>query len=68
MEAAIHRPDRSVPETFEEEAALEGYYRFIRSPHVDDMALLEPHFDATAARAAKLGPVLCLVPARHHGV
>ena len=60
VEAAIHRPERSVPEMFEEEAALEGYYRFIRSPHVDDMALLKPHFEASAARAAKLGHVLCL--------
>ena len=60
VEAAIHRPDRSIPETFEEEAGLEGYYRFIRSPYVDDMALLMPHFEATAERAAKLGHVLCL--------
>ena len=56
----MYRPDRSVPETFEQEAALEGYHHFIRSPYINDMALLEPHFNATAARGAELGRVLCL--------
>ena len=60
IDAMAHRPDASVPEAFEEEAELEGYYRFIRNPNIDDEALLAPHFEATGARSAKLDHVLCL--------
>lgn len=60
VEAMTRRPDRSVPETFEDEAAQEGYYRFIRNPSVTDEALFEPHFEATAERAESLEHVLCI--------
>ena len=60
VDAMSHRPDATVPETFEEEAAQEGYYRFVRNPDVQDRALLHPHFEATGQRAAKLEHALCL--------
>ena len=63
VDAITHRPDATVPETFEEEAGQEGYYRFIRNPNIDDAALLQPHFEATGQRAAKLDHVLC-----HHDI
>lgn len=59
VEALKRRPDRSVPEALEDDAAKEGYYRFVRNPHVDDEALWEPHFEATARRAEQLDHVLC---------
>ena len=60
MEALTRRPDRSIPDALEDEAAQEGYYRFIRSEHVESAALLEPHIEATAARAETLPHVLCV--------
>ena len=59
VDAMTHRPDRTVPETFDEASAQEGYYRFIANPEVEDRALYRPHFEATAQRAAKLEHVLC---------
>ena len=59
VDAMTHRPDATVPETFEEDASQEGYYRFVRNPDVEHEALLRPHFEATGQRAAKLDHVLC---------
>lgn len=58
--ALKHRPDASVPEALEDEAAQEGYYRFIRNPSVDYGSLTEPHYQASAERAEQLDTVLCL--------
>ena len=60
VDAVSHRPDSSVPEALEDGAEQEGYYRFVRNPNVDDEALFEPHFEATAERAEKLDEVLCI--------
>lgn len=60
VEALCRRPDRSVPEAFEDKAGREGYYRFMRNPHIDEEALWEPHFEATANRAEVLGHALCI--------
>jgi hypothetical protein len=42
------------------EAEVEGFYRFMVNPRVDAQALLTPHLDASAARAAQLDEVLAL--------
>jgi hypothetical protein len=60
VEALTRRPDRSIPEALEDEAAQEGYYRFVRNPNIEPSALLEPHILATAARAQMLDHVLCI--------
>jgi hypothetical protein len=60
VDALSRRPDRSIPEALEDEAAQEGYYRFIRNPNVESEALLEPHIKATARRAEHLSHVLCI--------
>jgi len=60
MEALARRPDRSIPDALGDEAAQEGYCRFIRSEHIEPDALLEPHIEATEARAETLPHVLCV--------
>jgi hypothetical protein len=60
VEALGRRPDRSIPDALEDEAAQEGYYRFIRNPNIEPDALLEPHIEATVARAEALPHVLCI--------
>ena len=60
VDADSHSPDRSVPEALEDGAEQEGDCRFVRNPNVDDKALFEPHFEATAERAEKLDEVLCI--------
>lgn len=59
VDTLIQRPDRTVPETFGDEAKQEGYYRFIRSPHVEADSLFLPHFQASSRRAESVGHVLC---------
>jgi hypothetical protein len=56
MFAAMRRaPDRSFPQIFPDEAALEAAYRFVNSQHVDWQALLAPEFAKTAHAVAARG-------------
>lgn len=51
-------PDRSFPEMFSNDADLEGFYRFERNGAVTWQAVLQPHIDRTALRAALVEDLL----------
>jgi hypothetical protein len=58
VEAFGAAPDRSLPEIARDSAELEGIYRFLNNDAFSFRDLLEPHFEATAARAAEGGTAL----------
>src|SRR6184192_3106255 len=45
-------PDRSFPALIDDDGELEALYRFVNNERVEPEVLLEPHYRATAARAA----------------
>jgi hypothetical protein len=51
-------PSQSFPRAADDDAELEGIYRFMGSEHIDCAALLEPHIAATVGRAKEAGRVL----------
>jgi len=51
--ALAENPDKSLPEALGTDAALEGAYRFLNNESVAASDILEPHFRATAERAAE---------------
>jgi hypothetical protein len=51
-------PSQSFPRAADDDAELEGIYRFMGSAHIDCAALLEPHVAATVVRAKEAGRVL----------
>ena len=53
-------PRLTIPDAMASEAALEGAYRFFRSPHVTLEALTLAHAEATATRAREVGRVLAI--------
>ncbi len=53
-------PSASFPNAMGDEAALEGFYRFINNDKVTLDALLEPHHDETCARAEAVQSTLVL--------
>ena len=60
VSALWERPDQGFPQAMASEAETEGFYRFMVNPRVDPQALLTPHLEASATRAAQLGEVLAL--------
>jgi len=55
--AVARNPGLSFPKAVGSDAALEGTYRFLGNPEVTTEGILEPHFRATAERAASLDEV-----------
>lgn len=53
-------PSSPLPELFPDESELTGVYRMAKRPHVSELGLLRPHFEATANRCAAVGEVLVL--------
>ena len=60
VDALSTRPADSVPEALADEAAIEGYYRFVRNEAVSSKAIVHPHHRATAARAELVDETLVL--------
>ena len=60
VDALSARPADSVPEALADEAAIEGYYRFVRNEAVSSEAIVDPHHRATATRAELVDEVLVL--------
>lgn len=60
-DALAERPGESLPKAMGSEAALEGAYRFLRNPHVTPERILDPHVQATVARAEASGRVVLAV-------
>jgi hypothetical protein len=60
VEAMSCRPECSIPQIFDDEAGLEGYYRFIDNDNVCWRSIFKPHADATVARAEHFDSVLVL--------
>ncbi len=58
--ALWERPDQGFPQALAAEAEAEGFYRFMVNPRVEAKALLTPHLEASAARAAQLDEVLAI--------
>lgn len=58
--AAATHPGDSFPDQAGSEASLEGTYRLLGNLHVNPKAVLAPHIERTAARAAALGTVLAV--------
>ena len=52
------KPSASFPTQMGSEAGLEGLYRFVGNPRVDPAAIMQPHRDLAAARAAEHGDVV----------
>lgn len=50
--AVAAQPSASFPKCFLDSADLEGFYRFVNNRRVTHAELLQPHYEATAARAA----------------
>lgn len=53
-------PSESFPNQMEDDAALEGLYRFLGNDQVEFEPLLAPHVAATAERARQAGSVLAI--------
>lgn len=53
-------PDQGFPQAMPSEAEAEGFYRFMVNPRIDPQALLTPHLEATATRAARFQEVLAI--------
>lgn len=53
-------PSKSFPRLMASNAELEGFYRFINSAQFDHKDILQPHIDATMARAGGVGSVLVI--------
>ena len=53
----ILAPSASIPETFQEDAQVQAYYRFTGNSRFSHHDLLEPHFLGVAQRAEQLGHV-----------
>jgi Transposase DNA-binding/Transposase DDE domain len=51
-------PSESFAKVFSSEAQLEGFYRFLRNPHISWKDLLEAHLSASASRACQEEEVL----------
>lgn len=54
------RPDVGFPRAMDDEADLQGFYRFLRNDAVTFDALLTPHVKATLGRCAGRGEVLAI--------
>ena len=54
------KPSESFPSIFSEEAALEGFYRFLRNPSVRWERLLEGHFEQSCSRVASKEEVIMI--------
>lgn len=52
------KPNVGFPMAFANEAASEGFYRFLRNAKVSDERILKPHVDATVTRCAELDSVI----------
>lgn len=60
VSALFDAPDRSFPSAMRSDAELEAAYRFFQNGRVTMDRLLEPHLEATAARARLCSDVLVL--------
>lgn len=57
---AAAKPDAGFPQLVNNDSELEGLYRFLSNPHVSAEAILEPHIEATMARAREAKRVLMI--------
>lgn len=53
-------PGDSLPKSMQDNACLEGAYRFLGSAKVNGEKILEPHIKATAARVREAGVAYCV--------
>jgi hypothetical protein len=60
VEAAARDPSASLPKMMGNESEREAAYRFLSNARVEFDAVLQPHLDQSAERAAKTGCVLAL--------
>lgn len=51
ISALSAKPTEGFPQIFKTPAELEGWYRFLRNPRVEPDEILQPHVEATCARA-----------------
>jgi hypothetical protein len=58
--AIARKPSASFAKMCPNEADREGLYKFIRNPHLEWSALLDPHIEQTISRAKDSGSVLVL--------
>src|SRR2546421_5329898 len=58
--AIAHEPAASLPAQMQDEAALEGAYRFLQTPDVTYEHLIQPHLDQTRAQAREQAQVLLI--------
>jgi hypothetical protein len=54
------KPADGFPMAMRDQAATEGFYRFLRNPKVTSEAVLKPHLNATVERCAALRRILVL--------
>src|SRR5256885_9887034 len=58
--AIAHEPAASLPAQMQDEAALEGAYRFLQTPDVTYEHLIQPHLERTRAQARAPAQVLLI--------
>lgn len=56
--SAAGKPEAGFPEIAGDDSDLEGLYRFLSNKRISAEAILEPHVEATMARARQVGTVL----------
>jgi hypothetical protein len=60
MDAISRRPAATFPQILENEADLEGWYRFLANPRVTVEAILAPHIESTIARVSERSECLAI--------